>query len=445
MTEKKRILKLYSPHSAQKALHDCNKRFVVASWGRQSGKTTWALEELKIRAWRNPGAKYWFVSPTFAQSKIVYRRLVSSLWPCREILIKKNQTELRVKFINHAEIKFVSGEVFDNLRGETLNGVVIDEMRDQHPDLWPMVIRPMLSTTKGFARFIGTPNGFDHFYDLSLNASDPKMRDNWAFFKSPSTANPLFTKEEYESAQQTMSEAEFAQEILAEFRDLVSGKAYINFHEANLSELNPWYPGQFHPLLPIVLGADFNISPMAWTLLQNKIDDWHAFDEIWLKNSHTQEASKVFVEKILNAQSLGHRANPAVILCGDATAKSRQRAAAGQSDYDILKAALRDANITYRDETPDSNPLEKDRLNTVNAKLKDAKGQSHFTLNPVSCPNLKKDFDRVTWKKGVGTLDKSKDPDLTHASDGVGYPICAITPLKGVREIGKPRIIQRVL
>ena len=265
-------LRLYAPHPKQLELHNSTKRFRVGAFGRQSGKSTCAVNHLLKCAWENPITKYWFVSPTYSQARVMYRRLVGMLWPCREILLKKNQSELRVKLSNLSDIRFVSGESLDNLRGETLNGAMIDEVRDQHRDLWPMVIRPMLSTTKGWAWFISTPNGFDHFYDLSLMA---ERDSDWATFHAPSTANPLFTADEFEAAKRSMSEAQFAQEILAEFRDLVSGKAYVSFGPHNLRQDCPWAEGRrYAPFHSVVVGMDFNLSPMSWTLGQNSAGRW---------------------------------------------------------------------------------------------------------------------------------------------------------------------------
>ena len=171
----KRILRLYTPHEAQLEIHKCQKRFRVASFGRQSGKSTLTINELLAKAWQSPSTRYWYVSPTFSQALQQYRRAVGMLMSCGDAMLKKNQTELRIKLINQSELKFVSGEVLDNLRGETLHGVGIDEVRDQHPDLWPMVIRPMLTTTKGFAIFISTPNGFDAMFQTqSYIPSIPK-------------------------------------------------------------------------------------------------------------------------------------------------------------------------------------------------------------------------------------------------------------------------------
>lgn len=334
-TNERRLI-LYKPHFMQLKMHNSLARFRVAAFGRQSGKSTFAINEITKRAWENPGTRYWFLSPTYDQAKGQYRRLTGMLYPCREVMVKNNMSELRVKLINNSEIVFKSGEVLDNLRGETLHGAIIDEVREQHRDLWPMVIRPMLTTTKGWAAFISTPNGFDAFYDLFQRA---ERGDGWEAFQAPSTCNPAFTQDEFDSARKEMSEAEFAQEYLAEFRDLTAGRAYINFGQHNHVFQSPFCSfAEWHPSLPIIVAMDFNLSPMAWTLGQRRADDFYWGDEIFLRNSHTQEAVQVLIEKVR-----GHKVG--VELVGDATGKAGQRAAAGKSDYDIICRALSDAGI----------------------------------------------------------------------------------------------------
>jgi len=417
-------LELYEPHSKQLEFHNSKARYRVASLGRQAGKSTMCLNELVKRAWEEPNTKYWYLSPTYPQARIQYRRLVGMLWACPEVMIKKNQTELRVKLVNGSEISFRSGENFDNLRGETLHGAVIDEVRDQHPELWPQVIRPMLTTTKGWAAFVSTPSGYDSFYDLAERA---RLEPDWFLMQAPSTCNPLFTEQELEAARKEMSEAEFAQEILAEFRDLHSGSAYVNFGEENLSEIHPFASsgGVIQPYAPIIVALDFNLSPMAWTLGQQGGERVHWFDEIWLKKSHTQEASLELIQRLRALPQV--KTNPQVILIGDATGKAGQRAAAGRSDYAILEEMLTGAGIAWENRTPESNPLVKDRVNMVNARLKTADGLRHMTLNPRTCPMLKRDLQRVSWKQGASfTLDQTTNPELTHASDGIGYALSVL-------------------
>ena len=360
------------------------------------------------------------------------------LWNCAEVLTKRNQTELRIRLINGSEISFKSGENFDNLRGETLHGAVIDEVRDQHPELWPQVIRPMLTTTKGWAAFVSTPNGFDSFFDLAERA---KTDGEWSFIQAPSTCNPLFTDDEYEAAKRELSEAEFDQEIKANFRDLHSGSVYVSFSDSNLADSSPFLQsGQFSPHLPVIVGLDFNLSPMSWIIGQERNGTFYFFDEIYLKKSHTQEASLELVNRL---RGMDLKAPTQVILAGDATGKAGQRAAAGKSDYSILTEALTQAGIRYDNRTPEANPLVKDRINTVNAKLCGADGSRHLFVNPKTCPKLVKDLQRVTWKQG-GTfiLDQTTNPDLTHISDAMGYVVCALSKL-WTPEVGGLRVIRR--
>lgn len=432
MQSQTKTLQLYKPHDVQKAFHEATARYRVASWGRQSGKSTACINDLLLRAWCNPSTRYWFVSPTFEQAKGQYRRLVGMMGPCWDILAKKNQTELRVKLANQSVIQFKSGEVLHNLRGESLNGVVIDEVRDQHPDLWTQVIQPMLRTTKGWAAFVSTPNGFDNFYDLFEKSNH---KTGWKSFTAPSTCNPLFTKEELEEAKSEMTEAVFAQEILAEFRDITSGKAYLTNGAHNHRTDSPFTRdgSLVSPHLPIVVGMDFNVTPISWVLGQTNGERFYWFDEIYLENSHTQEASIELIEKVRN-----HKAG--VTICGDASGNAMKTSAVGRSDYAIIEQMLTEAGISWTNITPASNPSVKDRVNSVNMRLKNAQGETALWYHPEHCRHLKRDLERVVWKAGASAiLDQHKDPSLTHMSDAMGYPVAELTkvwePSPGVLRI----------
>ena len=375
------------------------------------------------------------MAPIHSQAKVQYRRLVSSLWSCREVLIKKNQTELRVKFANMSQITFKSADNPDSLRTETLHGVVIDEVRDQSPTLWPMVIRPMLATTRGWAMFISTPNGFDAFYDLAERAKSD-TGGKWAYFHAASTINPAFSVQEMEDARSELSEPQFAQEILAEFRDIGTGKVYVNYNDKNLSDRCPFtQDGGISKYLPIIVAMDFNLSPMSWALCQHRGQDIYVFDEIILGRSHTQEITKEVIERVKN-----HPAG--VILAGDATSRAGQRAAAGQSDYDIICQMLDAAGVKWVNVTPDSNPVVRDRINTINAKLYAADGGVHLWHHP-RCKKLRYDFQRVTWKEGASfTIDKSNQA-LSHISDAIGYAACALSPIPSRFQPGTLKVIIR--
>lgn len=332
------------------------------------------------------------------------------------------------------------------MRGETLDGLCIDEYRQQHPEMWPMVLRSMLSRRKGWAEFLSTPNGFEHFYDLfQLAKNDPT--GEWEAFHAPSTEAWWWTPEEIASAKATMTEAQFAQEIMAEFRDLTQGKAYICNGQHNWLYETPFQTSDSEKIisdkLPIGLAMDFNLNPMAWTLLQTNRLRAYAFDEVRIESTYTQEASTRLVEKLHTIKSRGLiRADPQIVVCGDATGKAGQRAAAGQSDYDIVLQALKQAGFTFRNDTPEANPAIKDRVNTFNARLRAADGSSTFHYHPTKCPWLKHDLERVTWKLD-GVLEVGPQKLLTHQSDGVGYYIHKFLPIETIKEVGTVRVIIR--
>lgn len=384
---------------------------------------------------------YWHVLQTASAAEIAFNRQVrlfpKSSWS--ELWAKKpNESEKTVFLTGHREVTYKSGKEYNNLRTETLHGAIIDECREQSPELWPMVIRPMLAKHKGWCDFYTTPAGYDWLFDLYQSALlNP---EEWGTFHAPSTEAWWWTPEEIESARREMTEAMFAQEILAEFRDITSGKAYLNFGTHNYKSQNPFTASgqRWTPYLPIVVGMDFNVNHMSWHLGQRKASQIWFGDRIYFEqNSSTQEAALELVQKVRD-HKLG------VTLIGDASGKAQSTKSAGKSDYDIIHTILRDNNIPYQDLTPDSNPLVKDRINTMNVRAKSSTGHTDFFFDPKVCKELDRDFQRVVWKKGSqATLDKTTDVRLTHPSDSVGYPVCVLLPLEGVNEIGKMRIINR--
>jgi len=405
----------------QKKLHESKARFNVASWGRQSGKTTAGLDKMLYKPLQGrPFGIYWYVLQTYSAAEIAFHRYCQNFWRDRGLLGgQPNKSDLFVPLINGAVVHFKSGDNFENLRAETLDGCIIDELRQQNSALWPRVIRAMLAKHKGWCDFYSTPNGHDHFYDLYQFAIEHP--DEWSIFHAPSIEAPWWDASEIESAKASMSEDEFAQEILAEFREIGKGKVYINHGLHNQRTENPFAIRGYlwSHYLPIIVGLDFNVASMRWLLMQHRAGDFYVGDEIApMGYTNTEETVGVLIEKVR-----GHK--PGVILIGDASGKSQKTSASGSTDYSIIMKALKEAGIPVHNYTPESNPLVKDRVNMVNSRLKSANGQVHLWYHPLNCKHLKRDFERVVWKEGAqGAIMEKSDSTLTHASDALGYPIC---------------------
>jgi hypothetical protein len=131
----------------------------------------------------------------------------------------------------------------------------------------------------------------------------------------------------------------------------------------------------------------------------------------------------------------------------DATGKAHRTSSVGQTDYDLLCQVLDSHGIKWINLTPSSNPPVKDRVNTVNARLRSASGDHFVTVNPTGCPELVKDLQRVSWKQNSSSLllDQYTDHERTHASDAIGYVICQMLALESTSESrpGKLSVIVR--
>ncbi|MEM4380470.1 MAG: hypothetical protein QXL01_07315, partial [Thermoplasmatales archaeon] len=248
----------------------------------------------------------------------------------------------------------------------------------------------------------------------------------------------------YERLKNEMSEPVFAQEILAEFRDLTRGKVYLNFSKENIVKENPFAAQvEVAKYLPIIVSMDFNLNPMCWVLGQFYKKTFYFFKEFYLENSNTQDASIKLIEYLnkLRERKL-IQAEPNLIITGDPAGKAGQRAAAGQSDYDIVLNYLRTHRYSYDFRVPDSHPAVKDRVNAVNAALKNFNGEKKLFIHESMLKTIK-DFERVVWKSNQSMIDKT-NPQLTHLSDAIGYCVSELMPVQSV-SIGdsKLRVIIR--
>ena len=110
----------------------------------------------------------------------------------------------------------------DNLRGEGLRRVVLDEASRQPRAVWEEVIRPAVSDTGGDAMFASTPKGKNWFFELWTTGQDnlKPVFKSWTF---PTSDNPLIAPEDIEQARQSLPADVFAQEYEAAFLDNQAG------------------------------------------------------------------------------------------------------------------------------------------------------------------------------------------------------------------------------
>jgi phage FluMu gp28-like protein len=209
-------VKLYTPHPGQKPLHDSNARFRIATCGRRFGKTYAAVNEMVEEALKTPGQMTWWVAPTHEQCKIAFRLMVRHFSKVMDGKPKESPP-MEIRWINGTITQFKSAKNGDNLRGEGVHFMVIDEAQDIKDEDWHASIRPTLSDKPGRAVIIGTPKRVGHwFHELFTRGRDPEWPE-YESFHFRTEDNPFIPREEIEEARRSLPERIFRQEYLAEF------------------------------------------------------------------------------------------------------------------------------------------------------------------------------------------------------------------------------------
>ncbi len=149
-------VKFMTPHPGQAQVLDSPARFKVVACGRRWGKTELGKTTILHEAWIN-NKRCWWLTPTAKMADQTWRDLKTSIASLKNLRI--SETERRIDFPEGGMIALRSAHNPDNLRGEGLDLVLLDEAAFMQSQVWAAVVRPMLVTTRGRALFLSTPNG----------------------------------------------------------------------------------------------------------------------------------------------------------------------------------------------------------------------------------------------------------------------------------------------
>jgi hypothetical protein len=201
---------------AQSSIFRDPARFKVVVAGRRFGKTVLALWVLIALAYLKKNSICWYTAPTYRQAKqIAWKMLIGFLPP--EAVTSRNETDLTITLLNNSTISLRGADNYDSLRGVGLDALVLDEYADMAAEVWTEVLRPSLSDKLGTALFIGTPAGFNHLYDLWIEADSKPDWKAWQFTTADGGHVP---KDELEAARLDLDERTYKQEYEASFASL---------------------------------------------------------------------------------------------------------------------------------------------------------------------------------------------------------------------------------
>jgi hypothetical protein len=390
----------------------CPARFRVVVAGRRFGKTFLSTAELLNRALAKPDQNVWYVAPTYKAAKEIAWDMLTSQIPM-EYVGKTNETSLSITLKNGSTIALKGAEKPDNLRGRSLDFVVLDEFADMRKEAWYEVIRPSLSDRQGSAAlFIGTPKGRNHFYDLYGKGVDKD--EGWQSYQYTTIEGGNVPPDEIASAKADLDDRTFEQEYEARFVSY-SGVIYYAFKREESVVRHDGDRSVIH------VGMDFNLDPMSAVLMTRRGDTLHVFDEIVMFGSNTDE---------MVAEIRTRYGNGTIVIYPDPASRQRKTSAGGRTDLSILQNAGFDVKVRS------SHAAVRDRINSVNSRLLSKDGQRRLFVDP-KCKKVIESLERHTYKEG--TSQPTKD-GFDHMNDALGYAVEYLFP---IRKANKPQAPQR--
>lgn len=231
---------LYQPRKQFFDFHNRSHRFACLVAHRRAGKTVACVNEAIIRALysKKNRPRYAYIGPLLKQAKKIAWEYLKEY--SRGIQAKKpSESELSIRLsTNDAEIGIYGADNPDAFRGQYFDGVILDEYGDMSPSIWRKVLLPTLADRQGWAVFIGTPKGKNHFYDIfqrslgkAVQTEDGPGQDylsvqSWYNFCLRASESGILPPDELLLQRGEMTEDEYLQEYECSFDAAVIGTYY---------------------------------------------------------------------------------------------------------------------------------------------------------------------------------------------------------------------------
>jgi len=223
----------YQPRSIFLPFHSRVQRWAILVVHRRGGKTVATINDTIARileftpptiagvASRDPG-RFAYVAPFLNQARQIAWDYVKRY--SQGMTKKISEAELSVTYFNDAKLSLYGADNPDGFRGQYFDGVCLDEYGMMKPSVWSEVLLPTLVDRKGWATFIGTPNGPNHFRTLVRDATQDPRR--WFYERHPVSETRLIDEAELREMKKLMLPEEYAQELECSFEASTRGAFY---------------------------------------------------------------------------------------------------------------------------------------------------------------------------------------------------------------------------
>ncbi len=204
------------PKQEQAIFHD--KRYGMIEASTKAGKTAgcmlWLIEKALLG---QPRENRWWVAPVYSQAEIAYRRFKHAL---RELPIDAIESPFRIRLPNDGVIWFKSAEKPDNLYGDDVFDIVLDEASRAREESF-YALRSTITATRGRMRLIGNVKGRQNFFYRmcrKAEAGEPDMEYH-KITAYDAVAAGILSLDEIDAAKRELPDNVFRELYLAEPSD----------------------------------------------------------------------------------------------------------------------------------------------------------------------------------------------------------------------------------
>ena len=339
--------------------------------------------------------------PTYGLAESVFVEPFKDILDRNGILYTYNISAHRFKTV-YGDVQIYQTRYPQRIVGASYTYCGIDELDIETFKIAKITVQKALGRLRGCDDAVlyitTTPEGFGYTWHLMVEKYD----DNKLLVHGKTTDNPYLPDSYIQSLRDNYDEKLLKAYLDGEFVNLQQGQTYHAFNrEKNVKEC------KYNKRLPIRVGMDYNVSPLATVLWQkyNSKPQIQVFDAISLSHSGdgdllTERMCQTIKEKYPNNKYMAYP---------DATGAGRH-SSARFSDIGLVKQAGFDVKVKH------VNPLVVNRVNSMNKAL-----CGNMIIDP-SCKDLINDLEQTTNKPNTREIDKS-NPMRSHLTDALGYSV----------------------
>lgn len=407
-------------------LNGLNTKFRAYVGGFGSGKTFVGCLDLLNFFGENPGTRQGYFGPSYPAIRDIF---FPTFEEAAELLGFSVTTREGNKEVHVYRNGFYYGTVIcrsmDNpgsIIGFKIARALVDEIdtlkKEKANQAWIKIIARLRLKIDGVENGVGvttTPEGFLFVYDKFKK--DPTK--SYSMVQASTYENEIYLPDDYiESLKESYPDQLINAYLMGEFVNLTSGTVYHCFDRELNKSTETIRDGEH-----LYIGMDFNVGKMSAVTHVKRGECAHAVDEIMgaLGTPH--------IISMIKNKYWPDGKDRNIYVYPDASGDSRKSVDASTTDIDLLQQA------GFYVIVDGSNPRVKNRINSVNAMFKNAKGERRYFINPDTCKLTVESFEQQAYNKN-GEPDKTHDTD--HPIDAAGYFIVHDYPI--VKPSRPPRI-----